>query len=107
MRSQAGKKRPPARRASGGRLRSQKKQRWETLVWIGVDAGTISFGDADADRDLIRTRGLQDDGRTRYGVSTLDFGGSRVMLFNTKEDGEYPIEAIRGPDGEFQSFRSA
>jgi len=70
-----------------------ESESWEEIGWIGVDSGTVAFGAASV---------LGEDFRVEPESSIQD-GSPRgyeavLVLQGTREDGDFPVEVLRGDD---------
>jgi hypothetical protein len=70
-----------------------ESESWEEIGWIGVDSGTVAFGAASV---------LGEDFRVEPESSIRD-GSPRgyeavLVLQGTREDGDFPVEVLRGDD---------
>ena len=73
---------------------------WEEIGWIALDSATVAFGAASA---------LGEDFRLEW-ESGIGDGSPRgyeavLVLQNTREDGEYPVEVLRGDDRTIEAAR--
>jgi hypothetical protein len=73
---------------------------WEEIGWIALDSATVAFGAASVLGEDFRVEpeaGIGDGSPRGYEAV--------LVLQNTREDGEYPVEVLRGDDRTIEAAR--
>lgn len=79
---------------------SANAESWEEIGWIALDSATVAFGAASVLGEDFRLKwesGIGDGSPSGYDAA--------LVLQDTREDGEYPVEALRGDDRTIQAAR--